>query len=571
MGTFSIPDSLKVANVSRGATTDLNTLYSAVRSIAGIDVLNTTYSGGADETGVTDSTAAIQAALNACSPGDFVYMPNGIYKTTSVLTIPNGVSLHGPTRMMAYPGGNYGIGGVPFQGAIIRPTGSMTAAVQFASSGSTQYGNQAIRRIVLDGTNVSSGTGHGILADAVAGVTLEDVSVFDFLGDGLHGVAVSGTGSHPPDFWTITRCKFSGCGGNGVNLQGCADSFITDSEATGNAGAAGWNLVNGNNMRLVGCKAEFNINGFGWLLTAQSGFGGLVHMLCCTSQFNKKDGFNITGTGTGIYNLMNCASDTDGLNGGSGGGSYAGLNVNGFAGTVVADQFVTRVTGSPASPQYGVSMATSNRLTMLGSVLDGATKTVNDGGSNTLLRVDGGEFDRFPSAQQMGIAAWSYPSILAVGGTAAASSGVVYVIRVPLTGGKTPITNVLLAIQTGGSTLTSGQSFVGVYDSAGTKIGGSADQASSWTSTGLKTIALTSGPFNTSSPFVYVVIMSNGTTPPAFARLGGGSAIAPLSTLSSSGSKMPFATNGTGTALPSSLTYSSNSATGAQGFWVGLS
>lgn len=526
---------------------------------------------GADPTGVADSTTAIQNALNAASVGSVVYLPPGTYKTTTVLTIPTGVSLCGDSRTMAYPGGDYGIGGVPLQGAIIRPASSVTAAIQFASNASVQYGNQSLRRITIDGSAMSGGTGHGVLADAVAGVTLEDVSVFGCIGDGLHGAGVVGTGGHPPDFWSITRCKFSGNSGWGVSIAGMADSFITDSEATGNAGGGGWNITNGNNLRMVACKAEFNTDGPGYLLTAQSGFGGLVHMLSCTSQFNNEDGFRITGTGTGIYNLMNCASDTDGTNSSSGGGNFAGLNITSFAGTVVADQFVTRVTGSPASPEYGVSMTSSGTATLLGTSLNGATAAVHNGGSNTLFQVDGGAFGRLPTAQQMGIVAQNYPSILALGGTAAASTGVVYVVRIPLLGGAVAVTNILVGVQTGGSSLTSSQNFAGLYDNAGTKIGGTADQTSAWGSSGLKTMALVSGPFTTSAPFVYVVLVSNGTTPPAFARTGGGALVASLSTLSSSSSGMPFATNGTGTALPGSLTYSSNSATGAQPFWVGLS
>jgi hypothetical protein len=365
----------------------VNTAFAQV-SAGDSDWINAYALFGADLTGANDSYLAIQNALDAASPGQVVYLPAGIYKTTVMPVIPAGVSLVGPSRTMAYPGGNYGIGGVPIQGAILKPAGSLAAAIQFASSGSTQLGNQAIRRITIDGSGITGGTGHGILADAVAGITLEDVSVFSCQGDGLHGVAVSGTGSHPPDFWSLTRCKFSGNGGWGVNIAGMADTFMTDSEATGN-GTGGWNIINSNNLRMVASKAEFNV-GPGYLFTAQSGFGGLVHALSCTSQFNTQDGFRVTGPGTPIYNFMNCASDTDGTNGGSGGGGFAGLNVTSFAGTVVADQFVTRVTGSPASPQYGVSMTSSNKLILTNAVLNGATAPSHNGGGNTLFQVGAG-------------------------------------------------------------------------------------------------------------------------------------------------------------------------------------
>lgn len=49
---------------------------------------------GADPSGATDSTAAIQAAINAA--GRYVYIPNGLYNVTS-LTLPDGVALVGET------------------------------------------------------------------------------------------------------------------------------------------------------------------------------------------------------------------------------------------------------------------------------------------------------------------------------------------------------------------------------------------------------------------------------------------------------------------------------------------
>jgi hypothetical protein len=524
-----------------------------------------------DVTGATD-TANIQGLLNAAGPGDAVLLGNARFVTSAQLTIPAGVTLAGPSRTMAYPGGNYGIGGVPIQGAIIAPVGAMAAAVQFASSGSTQLGNHSLRRLTIDGTNMLGGTGHGLLADAVAGVTLEDVSVLNCPGDGLHGVGVGGTGGHPPDFWSVARCKFSACGGCGVLITGMADSFFTDTEATGNRGAAAWSVINGNNNRWVACKGEQSVNGHGWLLTANSGFTGLLHLLTCTSQFNNQDGFHITGAGTGTYQLLGCAADSEGTNGGTGGGGFAGLRVTGFAGTVIVNGFDVRVSGSPLSPQYGISADTSGSVIVGNASLNGASAALLDGGGNTLLQVDSGQFGRFPSAAQLGIAAQNYPSFLALGGSAAATSGLVYVMRVPLRGGAVPITNILAGIQTAGGTLTAGQCFAGLYDNTGAKLGGTTDQSASWVSTGVKTMAISGGPVTTSAPFVYVVLLANGTTPPAWARAGGGALVSSLTSLSAAGANMPFATNGSGaTALPASLSYVSNTTTSSQPIWVGLS
>lgn len=55
--------------------------------------------GGADPTGVTDSTATIQAAIDGLpATGGIVFIPPGTYKITSTLTIGNGTSLLASTR-----------------------------------------------------------------------------------------------------------------------------------------------------------------------------------------------------------------------------------------------------------------------------------------------------------------------------------------------------------------------------------------------------------------------------------------------------------------------------------------
>ncbi len=62
---------------------------------AGLSCLDSAYAGGADPTGSADSTAAIQAALNACLPGQAAYLPAGTYQTTSPIVIPPYAGLTG--------------------------------------------------------------------------------------------------------------------------------------------------------------------------------------------------------------------------------------------------------------------------------------------------------------------------------------------------------------------------------------------------------------------------------------------------------------------------------------------
>lgn len=83
---FTIPSSTKTPNLSRGCTEDLNKLYSAVTIISGCNVLNTAYSGGADETESADSTDAFNACRDdAVSTGRPMVIPAGTYKITETL------------------------------------------------------------------------------------------------------------------------------------------------------------------------------------------------------------------------------------------------------------------------------------------------------------------------------------------------------------------------------------------------------------------------------------------------------------------------------------------------------
>lgn len=79
------------------------------------------------------------------------------------------------------------------------------------------------------------------------------------------------------------------------------------------------------------------------------------------------------------------------------------------------------------------------------------------------------------------------------------------------------LSNAVLVVSTAGSTLTSGQNLVGLYDSSGARLAQSADQAANWTSTGVKSIPFTSSAVVNPGTY-YVAILSNGTTPISIPR-----------------------------------------------------
>jgi len=149
----------------------------------------------------------------------------------------------------------------------------------------------------------------------------------------------------------------------------------------------------------------------------------------------------------------------------------------------------------------------------------------------------------------------------------AAVSGTKYVIRVPVNITET-VGNIWIIVTTAGATLTAAQNLCGLYNSAGQQLQVTGDQSAVWTSTGAKQMALAASTVVT-PPYVYVEVMSNGTTPAAFARFGQ----PPSANLNLAGALLRCATNGTGaTALDASITPASLSTSNTPfSFWVGLS
>ena len=114
------PDNRSVGSGNPPA--DMNSVVDALTAQgAGFNVLNATYSGGADPTGVADSTTALQACVTAAAAaGRPMIIPPGTYKTTTTLNC----KLTG--LVIRAPGGP--------DNTIISCTGSNIPIAQFAGS-----------------------------------------------------------------------------------------------------------------------------------------------------------------------------------------------------------------------------------------------------------------------------------------------------------------------------------------------------------------------------------------------------------------------------------------------------
>lgn len=150
-------------------------------------------------------------------------------------------------------------------------------------------------------------------------------------------------------------------------------------------------------------------------------------------------------------------------------------------------------------------------------------------------------------ATDQGLLVWTYDVSAAVN-SSALTAGVLAVARVVLRRAAT-ISNLYMNVATGGVTLTAGQNFGALYDAAGTRVGVTADQSASWTSVGLKTMALTV-PYNALAGYYWVAMLANGATPPSLSR---GSIIAAVNA-GAAGATLRYAQTGAGlTTAPASF------------------
>lgn len=171
-----------------------------------------------------------------------------------------------------------------------------------------------------------------------------------------------------------------------------------------------------------------------------------------------------------------------------------------------------------------------------------------------------------------GFLGWTLDPAGEIGGATILTSGTVYIGAISVRRSIT-ITNLWCAVSVIGATLTANQSFMGLYNNSGTRLAVTADMSTDFTTTGVKSKALTVA--QAVGPGIYyVAVVSNGTTPPTLAR--GVTTVTALAALHNqanlTAAAARFASNATvQTSLPASLTMASNVTTGQVNFWFAIS
>lgn len=199
---------------------------------------------------------------------------------------------------------------------------------------------------------------------------------------------------------------------------------------------------------------------------------------------------------------------------------------------------------------------------------------IYDGTNWQPLRYGWEQMDNLLMPADLGFQAWNFDPIAATTSVALNANGTLYFSRIPIRESFTAA-NLHVNVVTAGATLTANQCLGLLYNSAGTLIGRTANQATAWTSTGEKVMALTVEAGQSlalqGGPDSYVIgaVYANGTTRPALSRWDAPSS-APLANKNLTGNSIRHGTANTGiTSTPPSALASQAAATWQ--YWMGLS
>ncbi len=346
------------------------------------DWVNAVTQFGADPTGTSDSTAALQAAITATPAGCQLYLPAGNYTTSAPLVIGKRIILTGPDSGYGYniyaegypPSGNT-FEPNPQTGAVIKPSASWAQGAAPSPAvilliAPTHYITEGpvLRHIAIDGTALVA------TADAIMGygpvvdVIMDDVCISHCNNWGINTTGdpstPAGVGITGPGTWKVRDSMVFACGG-GILLQNMSDTDFTNVLSIGNSGA-GWQFIACSNSHFIGCRAEWNgTHGFYLTGTWDSSAGVIddVSFIGCSTDANAEHGFFVDATvGVVTVTIIGMFCKRDGNNATP--ASWAALAISQTAGGSLFFQVIVRgfvVSATTASngvgPAYGLNVS----------------------------------------------------------------------------------------------------------------------------------------------------------------------------------------------------------------------
>lgn len=206
--------------------------------------------------------------------------------------------------------------------------------------------------------------------------------------------------------------------------------------------------------------------------------------------------------------------------------------------------------------------------------------TVNLSGSANVGAAPINDLTESISPSSAGLLAWNFPYAQATGtGSAVTTGGSLYLAKIPLAAG-TVVTNLWFSIATAAATPTATENLGGLYTSAGALVASTGDLSTAiGTNTGVISCPLTAAYTVPAAGNYYVGFSLNAATLPVLtcyvAQVTVTTSVVFFGSTTKFGNtaaKYPFAINTTGntTALPTSLTMTSNTATGAYAYWTAV-
>lgn len=575
---------------------------------------------GAAGNGVTDDTAAIQAAINAAGT---IYIPAGTYVISAALTVSANTRLMGAgvnaTTIKQTSTAVNGIAGSNISALTIAdllvygPSSGSGIGIALTLTGSTPTSyvclrNVRIRHFGSDGINIADpivtrldnvvadlNGGHGFnlgsssggsggtslsltacyaLGNAEAGYYLNEIQYTN-----LSGCAADSNGTG----YYLNQCvevALTGCGtesnqvntspyvGNGIVVSGGYGITIASAFVYANPAVSYWVTGSAAKVLLLGVGDNGPVTGATNSIKVDSGSSATIISPTTTSPVSYSSTTQILNDGTGnltAYGTVLAKTS-----------STVALAVL-QSGTAAHDNLIITSTGV-----YQVGSGTAAVDTQIARTGAGALSVTNlnasggaafniDGALTSLaasvngVSVPGGGY--LPS--DLAFIAWAYDPAGTLNTTVTAS-GTVYLSRIILRTAQT-VSKLSIGITTAAGTVTASENFLGLYDSTGvlraSTAAGTIDTA--LTSSGILTASV-SAPYAAAAGTYWVAFVNNATTPATLARASGVSLTIANGGASPSGYR--FAVNGTGqTSLPSPITPASNSLTGAFTMWSAVS
>ena len=355
-----------------------------------LDWINAKKAYGAKGDGTTDDRAAIQACIDAAAAaGGTVYLPYGTYRISNSLVLKSKVTLRG-AHSTAW------VNRFPTSLCAIKPTSGFAGECAISMLGAditgsgTNEGNSRIFDLELDGSALPAGSVSGIHAQGeVLDVALARVLIKQFTHNGIHTNV--GTGTKAPHDWYLDSVVTYQNASYGFSMS-MTDGYLRNCVATTNGGD-GWLLGPFGSLTFDCCQALWNTQ-HGLNIAGGTQVGNLAIVGFLTDR-NGRDGIHLgtsSGSGSPPIVITSASLNRDGRNGGSGGGAYAGLRIDGCANPVIVNG-ITVNTGTDDdgsgtnSPQYGISLTGTNAYVQLNNgYAHGNTTGINDDGTTTILR-----------------------------------------------------------------------------------------------------------------------------------------------------------------------------------------